>query len=150
MIDRRGFLAGAAAFGALASCAPAGPGAVTIVAKGAAGMNAGADGGDRPLTVQVVQMRGAGAFDTADYFALQDPATALGGDFIKADQIVLTASEPVTKTIGLDAGTMMIGVIAGFREPGGKAFRAKSAVTATKSAAFSVEVGASGISLTPA
>lgn len=148
-MERRDFLLGATTLG-LVACTPAGPGAVTIVAQGTAGMNPGPDGVDRPLTVQIVQMRSAGAFDGADFFALQDPATALGAEFIKADQIALTAGAKQSRTIGLDAGTTVIGVIAGFRDPGGKRFRAKSPVSATDSVTFSLVVSGSGLALSPA
>ncbi len=147
MMERREFLIGTLGLGLLASCAPAGPGVVTIVAQGTAGMNPGPDGADRPLTLQIVQMRSAGAFDGADFFALQDPAGALGAEFIKADQIALTAGASQTRAIGLDAGTTVIGVIAGFRDPAGKVFRAKAAVSATESVTFSVEVSRSGVTL---
>lgn len=150
MIVRRDFLIGMAGLGVLVSCGPAGPGSVTIVAQGVAGMNPGPDGSDRPLALQIVQMRGPGAFDGKDFFALQNPAAALGGDFIKADVITLTPGGKASKTIGLDAGVMMIGVIAGFRDPAGKVFRAKSAVSATEAVTFQLNVTASGISLVPA
>lgn len=150
MIVRREFLIGLVGFSALVSCGPAGPGSVTMVAQGVAGMNPGPDGSDRPLTLQIVQMRGSGAFDGKDFFSLQNPAAALGGDFIKADQITLAPSGKASKTIGLDAGVMMIGVIAGFRDPAGKVFRAKSAVSATEAVTFQLNVTANGISLVPA
>lgn len=150
MIVRREFLIGLVGFSALVSCGPAGLGSVTMVAQGVAGMNPGPDGSDRPLTLQIVQMRGSGAFDGKDFFSLQNPAAALGGDFIKADQITLAPGGKASKTIGLDAGVMMIGVIAGFRDPGGKVFRAKSAVSATEAVTFQLNVTANGISLVPA
>lgn len=150
MNDRRKFLIGLAGLGVLVSCTPSGPGSVTVVAQGVAGMNPGPDGSDRPLTLQIVQLRGAGAFDNADFFSLQTPATALGGDFIKGDQIALAPGGKATKTIGLDAGVAVIGVIAGFRDPGGKVFRAKSAVSATDTVTFQLNVTANGISLVPA
>lgn len=150
MIIRRNFVISLAGLGVLVSCGPAGPGSVTIVAQGVAGMNPGPDGSDRPLTLQIVQMRGSGAFDSKDFFALQDPAAALGGDFIKADAITLAPGGKANKTIGLDAGVMMIGVIAGFRDPAGKVFRGKSAVSATEAVTFQLNVTANGISLVPA
>lgn len=150
MIERREFLAGMAGFGLLASCGPAGPGSVTVVAQGSAGMNPGADGADRPLTLQIVQLRGSGAFDGADFFTLQDPAAALGADLIKSEQIALAPGATATLTIGLDPGVTMIGVIAGYRDPAGKVFRAKSAVSPTDVVTFQVNVGASGIALVPA
>lgn len=148
-MERREFLIGTLAFGAftLTGCMPAGPGVVTVVAQGAAGMNPGPDGADRPLTLQVVQMRSAGAFDGADFFALQTPQASLGAEFIKADQIVLTPGASKTLSIGLDAGTTVIGVVAGFRTPAGKVFRTKASVSATESVTFSLGVSASGITL---
>ena len=145
-MERREFLLAGVALG-LTACTPSGPGVVTVVAQGAAGMNPGLDGADRPLTLQIVQMRSAGAFDGADFFALQNPQGALGGEFIKADQIALTAGAPKTLAIGLDAGTTVIGVIAGFREPAGKIFRAKTAVSATESVTLNVAVSKGGVKL---
>lgn len=146
---RREFLIGCGAFGVLVSCAPAGPGAVTLVAQGAAGMNPGPDGADRPLTLQVLQLSGSGAFDGADFFALQSPATALGADLIKADTIALAPGASTTKIIALDPGTAILALVAGFRDPGGKQFRAKTSVSPTDEVTFKVDVTAQGIALTP-
>lgn len=148
MIDRRDFITGGAAILVLASCTPA-AGAVTIAASSAAGANPGPDGVDRPLTLQVVQMKGTGAFDGADFFALQSPQAALGAEFIKADQIVLAPGASATKTIPLDPATTAIGIIGGFRSPAGKVFRVKSAVSAKAKAGFAVSAGAGGLSLAP-
>ena len=149
MIDRRTVLIGPAALGLVVACTPA-AGSATLMANGSPGMNPGPDGADRPLTLQIVQMKGTGAFDSADFFALQNPAGALGGDLVKADQMVLTAGTAATKTIALDPATTSIGVIAGFRNPAGKAFRAKSGVSPTSNVTFAVEVGSGGIVLRPA
>lgn len=147
-IPRRAFLIGGSAL-LLVACAPAGPGAVTLVAQGAAGMNPGPDGADRPLTLQVLQLRGAGAFDGADFFALQNASAALGGDLVKADTIALAPGGKATKTITLDPTTALIAVVAGFRDPAGKQFRAKSPVSPTDAVTFALDVSASGIKLTP-
>ena len=149
MIDRRMFLLAAAAL-PVAACTPAGPGAATLRATARAGMNPGPDGADRPVTLQVVQMRGSGAFDSADAFALQSPQAALGADFIRADVITLPPGGDVSKVIAFDAATSVLGVTAGFRDPGGKVFRAKVGVDPTSSPGFLVDVGPSGISLMPA
>lgn len=145
---RRAFLIGGSAV-LLVACAPAGPGAVTIVAQGAAGMNPGPDGADRPLTLQVLQLRGSGAFDSADFFGLQTASATLGGDLVKADTITLAPGGKATKTVALEATTSMIAVVAGFRDPAGKQFRAKSSVSPTDSVTFALDVTASGIKLTP-
>src|SRR5690606_26027525 len=103
-MERREFLLGTMALG-LTACAPSGPGVVTVLAQGVAGMNPGPDGADRPLTLTIVQLRSAGAFDSADFFALQNPQGALGGDLVKADQLALTPGAPKSLAIGLDAST---------------------------------------------
>lgn len=149
MIDRRLFLFATAAL-PLAACTPAGPGAATLRATARAGMNPGPDGADRPVTIQVVQMRGSGAFDSADAFALQSPQAALGADFIRADVITLAPGGSVSKAIPFDAATAVLGVVAGFRDPSGKTFRAKVAVDPTSSPGFALDVGPTGISLIPA
>jgi type VI secretion system protein VasD len=149
-LPRREFLVGCGALGVLAACVPAGPGAVTLVVQGAAGMNPGPDGADRPLTVQVLQLRGAGAFDGADFFALQSPAGALGGDLVKLETIALTPGASTTKSIALDPGTTILALVAGFRDPAGKQFRAKTPVSPTDQVTFKVAVTSRGISLTPA
>jgi type VI secretion system protein VasD len=149
MIDRRALMITGLGLG-LVACMPKGPGAATVTATGAAGMNPGPDGADRPLTVTVIQMRGTGAFDGADFFALQNPSGALGGDFISADQIALAPGGSATKTIGLDAATVALGFVAGFRDPAGKMFRAKTAVSPTDTVSFAVEVGPSGLTVGPA
>lgn len=146
---RRTFLIAGGALALVVACAPAGPGAVTLVAQGAAGMNPGPDGADRPLTLQVLQLRGAGAFDGADFFALQSPAAALGADLVKADTITLAPGGSATKTLSLDPSTALIAIVAGFRDPGGKQFRAKSSVSPTESVTFKLDVTAGGIKLTP-
>jgi type VI secretion system protein VasD len=146
---RRTFLIAGGALVLVTACAPAGPGAVTIVAQGSGGMNPGPDGADRPLTLQVLQLRGSGAFDGADFFALQSPATALGGDLVKADTITLAPGGKATKTIALEATTAILAVVAGFRDPTGKQFRAKTSVSPTDSVTFKLDVTASGIKLTP-
>lgn len=148
MLDRRTVMMSGGAVLALGGClGPAGPGAVTISATGASGMNPGPDGSDRPLTLTIVQLRGAGAFDNADFFALQDPASALGGDLIKADQLVLSAGQSAQRVVGVEEGAAFIGVIAGFRQPGGKVFRAKVPAPASGDAGIVVSVGGGGISL---
>lgn len=145
---RRAFLIGGSAV-LLVACAPAGPGSVTIVAQGTAGMNPGPDGTDRPLTLQVLQLKGAGAFDGADFFGLQNASATLGGDLLKADTITLAPGGKATKTVTLEATTALIAIVAGFRDPAGKQFRAKSSVSPTDAVTFALDVTASGIKLTP-
>ncbi len=149
-LERRTFLVlGAAGLGLAGCMGDDAPPNLSVSASGGAGMNPGPDGSDRPVTLQVVQMTGSGAFDSADYFALQSPSSALGGEFVKADQIVLAPGASASRVIPLDARTTMIGVTAGFRNPAGKTVRTKIAAPASDSGLM-ISVGSGGISLTSA
>ena len=148
MIDRRIFLAGSGAMVVLAGCSgPSAPGALSVSATGADGMNPGPDGADRPLTLTVVQLTSPAAFESADFYALQQPADALGDTLLQADQIVVTPSGTASQVIGLDPNVEVIGVIAGYRTPAGKAYRATAAAPDAGDAGLIVSVGSGGISL---
>ncbi|MBU3031506.1 type VI secretion system lipoprotein TssJ [Paracoccus marinaquae] len=138
--------AGAAAL-LLAGCGGETPPTVlAVTAQGSAGMNPGPDGVDRPVTVNVLQLSGTGAFDAADYLALQDPATALGSDLVKADQIVLAPGATVVRSVPVQAGVTAIGVTAGFRDPTGRTVRQKIPVPAASSP-VTISVGSGGLSV---
>ncbi|SDE43879.1 type VI secretion system lipoprotein TssJ [Ruegeria marina] len=139
-------LGGVTAVAGLSGCLGPSAANLTVKAVGTPGMNPGPDGADRPLTLTIVQMTGTGAFDSADYFALQNPAAALGTDFVRADQIIVSGATPVTKVISVQPGVAAVGVVAGFRSPAGKNFRSR--VPAPKSSGgLTVTVGAGGISV---
>ena len=147
ILERRIFIASLAATGLVASCGPAGPGSVAVTATGAAGMNPGPDGTDRPVTVQVLQLRSLAAFNTADAFSLQDPASALGGDLISATPLAVTPGGSANAAIALDPAVAAIGIVAGFRDPAGKQFRASVPVGPTDTKALTISVGPGGISV---
>ena len=142
---RRNFLVGAGALAVLAACGP-NAASLTIRARGVSGMNPGPDGQDRPLILQVVQMTGTGAFDGADFFSLQDPKTALGGEFVAVKQIALQPGRPATANIPIAAGASVVGIVAGFRDPTGKVFRVKTPAPAG-TAGIIVSVQSSGLSV---
>ena len=82
MIDRREFILALGATGLLTACqsGPPKPSVITVNLAGGAGMNPGPGGGDRPVTVMILRLKSTGAFNSADYFALQGGAgSALGG-----------------------------------------------------------------------
>ena len=65
-IHRRGFLATGMAVLTLAACGGEPPPTVlSVTAQGAAGMNPGPDGADRPVTLSILQMSGSSAFNAA-------------------------------------------------------------------------------------
>ncbi|MEM9496447.1 MAG: type VI secretion system lipoprotein TssJ [Pseudomonadota bacterium] len=143
-LDRRIFLTGLGATLVLAGCR--GPATLTVSAQAAPGANPGADGADRPLTVFLLQMSGTGAFDNADFFSLQDPATALGPELIKADQIVLAPGASAQTVLTMQPGTTVVGVAAAFRDPAGKQFRAKTPAPGGNAGVI-IAVGPSGLQL---
>ncbi|MEM9319501.1 MAG: type VI secretion system lipoprotein TssJ [Pseudomonadota bacterium] len=108
---------------AVAGCQPAPAAVLSVTANGTAGMNPGPDGTDRPLTLTIIQMGGTGGFDGADFFALQDPQTALGGDFLGAQQLTLGAGSSAATQVSIQPTAIAVGFVAGFRDPGGKVFR---------------------------
>lgn len=144
--SRRTVLMSGGAAALLVACGPEEPASLTVSAQGVAGMNPGPDGNDRPLILQVVQMSGAGAFDGADFFSLQNPQSALGGDFISVQQIVLQPGAPQSVTIPVSAGASVIGIVAGFRNPEGKVFRVKTPAPSGQAGVI-VAVQAGGLSL---
>lgn len=152
IIARRSFLitsalgAGAFLTGCMGEAAPA---VLSVRAQGQAGMNPGPGGADRPVTITVLQLASSAAFDAADYFALQNPSTALGSDLIRSDQLVLAPGGSATKAITIQPGAAVIGVVGGFRTPAGRTVRSKIAAPGASSGLL-INVGSGGLSLASA
>ena len=149
---RRSFLITATlgAGGLLTGCmGEAAPAVLAISAQSSAGMNPGPGGGDRPVTLTVLQLSSAASFDSADYFALQNPASALGGDLIRSDQIVLAPGGTASKAITIQPGVSVIGVVGGFRSPTGRTVRAKTAAPGASSGLI-IKVSSNGLALSSA
>ena len=150
LFSRRATLAGLGTLALISACGPKGPGTVDLSLSSTADANPGPDGSGRPLTLQILQLRGAAAFDAADPLALQDPATELGADLVKAESVTLAPGGTATKALVLDPSTTAVAVVAGYRNPAGKSVRAKAAVSPTGKSAFAVTAGPSGVTMTPA
>ena len=148
-IARRTFLitstlgAGAVLAGCMGEAAPP---VLSIRANSQPGMNPGPGGGDRPVTLTILQLASASSFDTVDYFALQNPSAAVGGDLVRSDQIVLTSGESASKDITIQPGVSVIGVVGGFRNPAGRTVRSKIGAPEANSGLI-INVGSSGLSL---
>lgn len=145
VVERRLVLLGGVAVVGLGGCMDRSV-ALNVSARAASGMNLGPDGAERPLTLSVLQLNSADAFDGADFFALQDPATALGGELVRRDQIVVAPNGTANAAIAIEAQATLIGIVAGYRTPAGKQFRAKMAVPGA-SRGLTILVEPSGISL---
>lgn len=145
---RRAFLAASAgATLILTGCGgEAPPTVLAVTAQGQAGMNPGPDGADRPVTVTILQLSGTGAFDAADYFALQNPADALGAELVRSEQIVLAPGGTGSRSITVQPGVTAIGVTAGFRDPTGRSVRQRIAVPPGP-AKVMISVGRNGLTV---
>ncbi|KRB32499.1 MULTISPECIES: type VI secretion system lipoprotein TssJ [Mesorhizobium] len=149
MIDRREFIVALGATGLLAACqsGPPKPSVITVNVSGGAGMNPGPGGGDRPVTVLVMRLRGTGKFNSADYFALQgDAGTALAGDLIGSDQIAVGPGKSASKTITVEPDATALGFVALIREPTGRNWRTTKSVSPGSKFTINVTLGSGGIS----
>lgn len=149
MIDRRQFVVALGATGLLAACqsGPPKPSVVTVNVSGGAGMNPGPGGGDRPVTILVMRLRGTGKFNSADYFALQgDAGSALAGDLIGSDQIAVGPGKSASKTITVEPDATALGFVALIREPGGRNWRTTKSVSPGATFTINVKLGSGGIS----
>lgn len=145
---RRSFLAlgalGTAGL-ALSGCMESAPPVLAVSAQADAGANDA-----RPTTLQIVQMTGTGAFNSTDVIGLsQDPAGALGAEFVKSDRLVVAPGGAASTQVVVDARTTAIGVVGGFIDPAGKQVRATTPAPA-KDSGLVISVGSGGISLAPA
>ena len=149
MIDRRDFIVALGATGLLAACqsGPPKPSVITVNVSGGAGMNPGPGGGDRPVTVLVMRLRGTGKFNSADYFALQgDAGTALAGDLIGSDQIAVGPGKSASKAITVEPDATALGFVALIREPTGRNWRTTKSVSPGSKFTINVTLGSGGIS----
>ena len=148
-LNRRAFLATTAAAALLAACGgPPGPATVTVAASGGAGMNAGPDGADRPVTVSILRLKDAGAFNTADYFALQeDAAGALGADLLGMDQVVVAPGGQRHQDGRRRARGGSLGIMASLRDPTGKVWRTVTPVEPGSTVTVTVALGPSGLAV---
>lgn len=148
-MDRRGFLLALSASGVLAACGgsePPGPAVVTIDVTGAAGMNPGPDGTDRPVTLTLLRLKDAGAFNSADMFALlEDPATVVAADLIGMDQLAVAPGGKTAETITFEPAATQLGLLASLRDPAGKVWRKAVPVAPGMVATARIILGPQGI-----
>ena len=150
-LNRRAFLATSAAAALLAACGgPPKPATVTVAATGGAGMNA-RGGADRPVTVSILRLKDAGAFNTADYFALQeDAAGALGVDLVGMDQLAVAPGGTASKTVTMEPEATTLGLMAALIDPAGKIWRTTVPVKPGSNVTINVALGPSGLAVTTA
>lgn len=151
---RRDFLVTSGCAGLLAACGddppppPPGPTVVALTATGTPGMNPAEDRTDRPVTLFLLRLREASAFDAADPFALAaDPAAAVGPTLVGLDRIVVPPGGSGGKTLTFEPEAVLIGLVAVLRDPAGKIWRLTAPVTPHRVTAATVMLGPKGIEL---
>ena len=150
MIDRRSFILTLGAAGLLSACqsGPPKPSTVVVNLSGQPGMNPGASGGDRPVTVLLLRLKGAGTLNSADYFALQSsPSGALGGDLVGVDQVTVAPGGTASKTLNFEAEATTLGVVALVRDPTGRNWRSTMGIAPGTTVNVNATLGAGGLSL---
>ncbi|MDW3224242.1 MAG: type VI secretion system lipoprotein TssJ [Paracoccaceae bacterium] len=132
----------------LAGCLKPGPTVVSLNATAAAGMNPGPDGSDRPLTVAVYHLTTPVSFQSAPFAALQsDAAGTLGADLLQEDTLVLPPGGTAALDIAVADGATAVGLLAGFRDPAGKARQQVLPVASGRTSDVTLTVGPSGLVL---
>ncbi len=148
MIKRREFLISTCALGVVSACGgPPGPAGVTVNLTGITGLNPAEDGTDRPLTVSLLRLRSIDAFNNADFFALQSPAASLASDLVGMDQVAISAGGLITKSISFEGDALFLGIVAGFREPASKTYKASLPIKPGASVNADITVGPTGLTL---
>lgn len=69
-----------------------------------------------PIVLKVFQLKGASAFEGADFFSLQNkPEGALGGDLLGVDRVILRPGESRTLRFSGNVAANTVGVVAEYR-----------------------------------
>jgi len=96
---------------------PPPPAKLHIDVTAAADSNLGPGGKPLPVVVRIYELKGQGAFTTADFFALYDKdAEVLGSELIARDEVTLAPGQslPIERPLKPDA--TYLGAVAAFRD----------------------------------
>lgn len=150
---RRGCLLAVAAATLLAACAaPEKPVTtpVTLTLVAAPDTNPDAQGRASPLVTRYYVLKAPGAFELADFFALQDKDTAtLGADLVQREEVVLRPGEQRAVRMTLAADTKALGFTGAYRDLSHARWRQSATLTPGQPLNLTVTFGAQGIALTP-
>lgn len=121
---------------------------VTINLSGGAGMNPGPNGGDRPVVVMIYRLKSTGAFEQADYFALEGSAAGtLGGDLLGMDSVAVGPGRRASQKITVEAEAAAIGFVAFVREPASRRWKSTFPIAPGSQLTINVGLGKGGISV---
>jgi type VI secretion system protein VasD len=124
------------------------PSKVTINVVGGPGMNPGPNGGDRPVVVMIYRLKSTGAFEQADYFALQGNAGGtLAGDLLGMDTVAVGPGRRASQNITVEPEAAALGFVAFVREPASRRWKSTHAMQPGSQLTITVSLGKGGISL---
>lgn len=110
------------------------------------------DRNDRPspVLVRVYELRSAGAFETADFFALLEQDRAiLGAEMLNRWEFQLAPGETISLDTSFQADSAHIAVVAAFRDIERAQWRAISAVSPNQVNRLSAMIGQLNVTLQP-
>ena len=124
------------------------PSKVTVNLAGGAGMNPGPTGEDRPVVVLIYRLKSTGAFEQADYFALEANAQAtLGGDLLGFDTVAVGPGRRASQDITVEPEAAALGFVAFVREPTGRRWKSTQAMKPGQKLTITVTLGKGGVSV---
>jgi type VI secretion system protein VasD len=92
-------------------------------------MNPGPDGADRPVTLQVLRLRGLGAFNrriSSRFRPTRRPRS--GADLVGASQVAVAPGATAATTVSFEPEAVFVGLVALLRDPGGRVWRTSAPV----------------------
>lgn len=124
------------------------PSRLRVEILASADANRGPGGKPLPVVVRVYELRGQGAFTTADFFSLYDRETeVLGQDLIARDEVTLAPGQFLPLERPLEPDAAYLGVLAAFRDLDHSHWREPLRLKPGTDNDILVEVGAKAVSV---
>ncbi|HXJ84303.1 MAG TPA: type VI secretion system lipoprotein TssJ [Candidatus Methylomirabilis sp.] len=131
-----------------AGCGTAAPPLVQGSIKADPKTNPDAHGRPSPVVVRVYELKGVGAFSTADFFSLFDKESeTLGPELVGREEFDLRPGEVRSYKRQLQPDTKFIGVVAAFRDLENSRWRQSAPVPAKKSDTITVGIEAQAVTV---
>lgn len=134
----------------LAACAsgPPKPAVMQADITAAADVNPDARGRASPIVIRLFELKNLGAFQSADFFSLQDrDKEALGGELLAKEEFILHPGEKKHLDRPLQAETRYVAVVAAFRDLEKSSWRASIPVRASQAMPVSISLRSHDISM---
>lgn len=124
--------------------------AVTLTLTAAPNTNPDATGRPSPLVTRYYVLKAPGAFETADFFSLQDKDSAtLGADLVQREEVILRPGERRTVQLTLAADAKALGFTGAYRDLTHARWRQGYSLTPGQPLVLTVNYSAHGIELVP-